>query len=179
MTIRSHSDFQLFEIPDELKTLQLVCDTREQNTILLRRRLEAIGLPVLREKLNFADYSCKTEHFDFTRTFAIERKMSIDEIAQNFTHGRERFAREFERAKSEDAKIYILIENGSWESIYGGKYRTRIHPNALVASLLTWEARYGATVQFCRSETTPLLIRDVLLREARHELERIALEGCG
>lgn len=69
------SDFSILDVDDELKTLTLICDTREQNTIALKRRLEGIGLPVCREKLDFADYSCRTEHFDFSKRFAVERKI--------------------------------------------------------------------------------------------------------
>ena len=72
-----HSDFSILDVDDELRTLALICDTREQNTTALKRRLEGIGLPVIREKLDFADYSCRTEHFDFSKRFAVERKMSI------------------------------------------------------------------------------------------------------
>ena len=165
------------EIDEEMKSLSLICDTREQNTAALRRRLEGIGLPVCREKLDFGDYSCRTEHFDFSSRFSIERKMSLDEIAQNLTRGRKRFARDFERAKAVNARVYVLIENGSWEMIYGQHYRTRVHPRALIASLFTWQARYGAKVIFCRAETTPLIIREILTREARHELEEMAKAG--
>lgn len=171
------SDFSILDVDDELKTLQLICDTREHETTALKRRLEGIALPVRREKLDFADYSCRTEHFDFSKMFAIERKMSIDEIAQNLTRGRKRFAREFEKAVAENARIYILIENGSWDAIIQRKYRTQMHPNALIASLFTWQARYGAKVVFCKSSNTPKIIREILQREARHELERIAKVG--
>ena len=165
------------EIDSELKTLTLICDTRERETAALKRRLEAIGLPVIREKLDFADYSCRTEHFDFSDCFGIERKMSLDEIAQNLTRSRERFAREFERAQKADARIYILVENGSYEKVYRRDYRTKEHPNALIASLFTWQARYNAKLIFCRSETTPYIIREILVREARHRLEKITEEG--
>ena len=171
------SDFSRVEIDRELKTLTLICDTRERETTALKRRLEAIGLPVIREKLDFADYSCRTEHFDFSDCFGIERKMSLDEIAQNLTRSRERFAREFERAQRADAQIYILIENGSYEKVYRRDYRTKVHPNALIASLFTWQARYNAKLIFCRSETTPYIIREILVREARHRLEKITEEG--
>lgn len=169
-----HSDFSILDVDDELRTLALICDTREQNTTALKRRLEGIGLPVIREKLDFADYSCRTEHFDFSKRFAVERKMSIDEIAQNLTRGRKRFAREFEKATAANARVYILIENGSWDAIIQRKYRTLVHPNALIASLFTWQARYNSKVVFCQSKSTPKIIHEILLREARHELEQIA-----
>ena len=103
--------------------------------------------------------------------------MSIDEIAQNLTKGRQRFAREFERAAAAKARVYILIENGSLDAIIQRKYRTLVHPNALIASLFTWQARYGAKVVFCSSRAAPRIIKEILIRETRHELEQIAKAG--
>lgn len=171
------SDFSPADITAELKTLTLLCDTREQDTASLRRRLEGVGLPVRREKLDFGDYSARTENFDFSKAFSIERKMSLDEIAQNLTRGRKRFAREFERAKAVNARMYILIENAVWEDVYKRNYRTLVYPKALAASLFTWQARYDAKIIFCRSITTPLIIREILHREARRALEQIAKAG--
>ena len=37
---------------------------------------------------------------------------------------RDRFEREFIRAKNADAKLYLLIENGTWEKAYAGNPRT-------------------------------------------------------
>lgn len=174
MTCRSN--ISIADIEDELKTLTLVCDTREHDTPALRRRLEATGLPVVREKLDFGDYSCRTKNFDFTDSLAIERKMSVDEIAQNFTRGRKRFANEFERGKAASAKVYILVERASWETVMAGKYRTLVHPNALMASFFTWQARYNSPVLFCQPETTPIIMREIMYRESRQKLEQIALE---
>ena len=170
------SNLSLVDIENELKTLTLICDTREHDTLALKRRLEAIGLPVVREKLEFGDYSCRTQNFDFSDCIAIERKMSVDEIAQNFTRGRERFAKEFERGKAVNAKVYLLVERASWETVCAGKYRTLVHPNALIASVFTWQARYNSPVLFCQPETTPIIMREILMREARQSLEQIALE---
>lgn len=38
-----------------------------------------------------------------------------------FCRSRDRFEREFIRAKNADAKLYLLIENGTWEKAYGGQ----------------------------------------------------------
>lgn len=35
-----------------------------------------------------------------------------------FCRSRDRFEREFIRAKNADAKLYLLIENGTWEKAY-------------------------------------------------------------
>ena len=55
----------------------------------------------------------------------VERKMSLDELAACFCKGRSRFTKEFERARESGARIYLIVENASWENLLNGKYRTR------------------------------------------------------
>lgn len=158
-----------------MKTLTVLVDTREQDTPRFRRRMQALGLPYARRKLNFGDYACAVtdsgREIDLSGQVAIERKMDLDELAQCYTRGRRRFEREFERAKAAGAKLYLLIEGADWEKAYAGRYRSRLHPHALTASMLAWLARYDCQILLCAAETTPRLIRDILYREARERLE--------
>ena len=64
----------------------------------------------------------------------------------------------------------MLIENGSFEKAYNGQYRSKMHPNALIANLTAWMARYNAHIIFCRAETFPKLCREILYREAKEIL---------
>ena len=171
-----------FEIRRCLERAVLLVDTREQDTAALRKRLEMIGLPYERVKLNAGDYSIKCTddngtEINFSSRIAIERKMSADELASCYTHGREHFEREFERAKASGTKMYILCENTSWENIYNGKYRSKFTPAAFTASILAWSVRYGYQIIFCKSETAPKLIRDILYREAKEYLESGGADG--
>lgn len=166
------------EIEQALASLVCLIDTREQPTDALRERVKAIGLPAKRQKLNFGDYSAEItlpqgERVDLSARFSIERKMSIDEMAACFTSQRERFAREFERAKANGAKIYLLVENASYEKIFGGRYRTKVTPNALAASLFAFMARYDCTPIFCRDESTGRVIREIIYREAKEFLQNL------
>ena len=158
-----------------MKTLTVLVDTREQDTPRFRRRMQALGLPYARRKLDFGDYACAVtdsgREIDLSGQVAIERKMDLDELAQCYTKGRRRFEREFERAKAAGAKLYLLIEDADWERAYAGHYRSRLHPHALTASMLAWLARYDCQILLCAAETTPRLIRDILYREARERLE--------
>lgn len=158
-----------------MKTLTVLVDTREQDTPRFRRRMQALGLPYARRKLDFGDYACAVtdsgREIDLSGQVAIERKMDLDELAQCYTRGRRRFEREFERAKAAGAKLYLLIEDADWERAYAGRYRSRLHPHALTASMLAWLARYDCQILLCAAETTPRLIRDILYREARERLE--------
>lgn len=103
-----------------LDTLTLLVDTREQPTARFAQRMAAAGLPYTRKKLNFGDYSarCTLEdgrELDLSGSVAIERKMNLDELCQCYTRDRQRFEREFQRAQSKGAKLYLIVENGSWE----------------------------------------------------------------
>lgn len=169
------------EMESALKTLTVLVDTREQDTPLFRKRMKRVGFPTKRQKLNFGDYSCSVmadgaEH-DLSASFAIERKMSLDELAACYTTGRKRFEREFERAREAGAKVYLLIENASWEGAYSGKYRSRMHPHALIASMVAWLARYRCQLLMCKAETTPELIHDICYRETKEYLERLCNES--
>ena len=90
---------------------------------------------------------------------------------------RKRFEREFERARQSGAKVYLLVEDGSWEDAYSGKYRSRMSPESLVASIQAWLARYNCQVIFCQPKTTGRLIHDILYRELKERLEGLPDES--
>ena len=166
------------EIEEALKGMVVLVDTREQDTARLRVRLKDMKCEHERCKLDFGDYSAKVPVNGewLTLNVAIERKMDLDELAQCYCNGRKRFEREFERAQTAGAKIYLLIENATWEDAYMGNYRSKMSPQALIASILAWLSRYRGQVIFCRQRTSGRLIYDILYREAREHLERTMLD---
>ena len=164
------------EIKQTLDKITLLVDTREQDTTAFRRRLALVALPHKRDKLDFGDYSAFAikpdgEEYSLKNKVAIERKMSIDELCACYCKGRGRFSREFERAKSVGAKLYLLVEGANWENVISGKYRTKMSSEALVASITAWLARYDCQLIFCKPESTPRLIREILYRELKEHLE--------
>jgi hypothetical protein len=97
----------------------------------------------------------------------IERKMDLDELASCFTRGRERFEREFERATSVNAKVYLLIENANMEAIINHRYRSKFNSDAFLASVIAWSARYNITPIMCRADTSGRIIREILFRDMK------------
>ncbi len=153
-------------------------DTREQQTTKLKRRLKGFQCPVERKKLDFGDYSvCYTdpngEKVYCDNLVAIERKMSLDELCACFSKGRSRFEREFLRAQKSGAKIHLLVENGDYEKLFNGDYRSQLHPNSLIASYLAWAERYDIQLHFCREETTAVLIPKILKYWLKNHLEKM------
>lgn len=121
-------------------------------------------------KLDSGDYSAMIGDLTLEHDVFIERKMSLTEIAGNFTQNRERFEREFTRAKAVGAKPFIIIEDGSYDDVYLGNYRSQVKPQSMIGSLLTWQTRYNATVCFCSRNSTPKLIYGILYYYARELL---------
>ena len=103
---------------------------------------------------------------------AIERKMNLDELAQCFTKGRDRFEREFKRAKTNNARIFVLIENGSWEHLLAGRYQSRFNQKAFLASLCAWIVRYDLQLIFCKEESSGKIIKEFLYRDLKERISR-------
>lgn len=163
------------EIQKILDSMIILTDSREQATEQSKRRYAAFGIPWRRSKLDFGDYSATLTmpdgtEFSLADKVCVERKMSLTELCACFTHDRERFMREFERAKSAGARLYLLVENATWEMAYNGKYRSKMKPQALIASMFAWMARYGCQIVLCKAETSGKIIKDILYREAKELL---------
>lgn len=164
------------EIDRILKSMVVLVDTREQPTAAFHKRMELLPCGHERQKLDFGDYSCKIcllngDWIYLDKYVSIERKMNLDELCQCFTNGRERFKREFLRAKEAGAKTFLLVENGSWENLLNGKYRSRFNPNAFSASILLWCSRYNIQLEFCKAETTSSMIYKLLYYYTKYLLE--------
>ena len=162
-------------VKSTLDTFTILVDSREQDTLKYHQRLARFSCPILRTKLDFGDYSAQVTlpsgvTFSLADKVSVERKMSIDECASCWTTSRDRFKREFERARTKNAKVYLLIEQASWEKAYHGYYRSQMKPQAFVASMTTWMARYDTPIVMCNAETSGQLIYDILYREMKEAL---------
>ena len=172
-----------FELQKTLDSMVLLVDSREKPTAEAKKRWESFGVPYVIEPLKSADYTARFrlpngEWFSLENHAVIERKSGIDELCGNFCQNRARFIREFERIKEAGAKAYIIVEGGaSWEAIYNHRYHSQMAPQALVASLTAWMARYNAHIIFCRAETFPKLCREILYREAKEILTNMDVDA--
>ena len=168
------------DVEEALQTLTAIVDTREQPTLQLTKRLECFQR-YERATLNAGDYSGKVcvNGGWVQLPVAIERKMSVDELCNNFCQQRPRFEREFNRAKENGVRMYLLIEGGNWENIYGGHYLSKMRSRSLVGSILTWLSRYGCQILMCNRKLTGQLIWDVLYYEARTYLLGMVVDETG
>ena len=170
-----------FELQKTLDSMVLLVDSREKPTAEAKKRLESFGVPYRIHALKSGDYTAEFilpngETFSLENHAVIERKLGLSEICGNFCQNRARFIREFERIKEAGAKAYVVVEGASWEAIYNHRYHSKMSPQALVASLTAWMARYNAHIIFCKAETFPKLCREILYREAKEILTNMEVE---
>ena len=165
-----------FDVESSLKNMVILADTREHPNAAYRKRIKQMGVPVESVALSYGDYSCRTvlpdgTEYTMANKVAVERKMSVDEVCANFGKNRKRFIAEFERAKADGARMYLLIEDANWTDIYGGKYRSRYTPNSLDASIFAWIPRYNTVPIFCKPDETGKIIAEIMKRELKEKLE--------
>ena len=92
----------------------------------------------------------------FHNHVVLERKNSLDEIAQNFTKDRVRIKTEFAQCKGE---MTLLIENASYEKLCKGEYRSEYNSKSFLASLHSMSAEYDIPFLFIENiEYVPVFI---------------------
>lgn len=168
------------EIEEILGTMTILVDTREQRTERSLKRYKQFGVDWERRALDYGDYTFQCisdgkplfpdDSEKVKSPCVIERKMNLDELAQCFTRERQRFKAEFERAKENHARVYLLVEDASWENLINGRYRSKYNSVAFLASILAWQVRYDMKIIFCKPETSGRLIKEILYRELKERL---------
>jgi ERCC4-type nuclease len=166
------------EIKNALKSLTVICDSREQVNAHVTGYLDSKKIPHTTRKLDIGDYSAMLGNMTLEHSIVIERKANLDELAGNFTADRQRFEDEFTRAKADGMRIYLLIENATWSDILLHNYRSKLTPKSLIASLLSWQARFNITIIFCKPAETGQIIHGILYYAARDALKRGASYGA-
>lgn len=109
-----------------------VIDSREQKPLNLEIKPGEV-LSSTKGTLYTGDYSIRglEDHV------AIERK-SLDDLMGCIGKGRERFEKEIVRMRGYQVKG-IVVES-DWATIESGSYRSRVHPNAAIGTMMGWIA---------------------------------------
>lgn len=142
-------------------SLTILCDTRENNNKHILNYFNSHDIPYINQALSFGDYSCVAniagQSVAFDDKFVIERKNSLNELSGNITQHRERFEREFTRAKN--AKLLVMVEETcGWESIIQHKYTTNIAEKSFLATLFTYSHRFNIETQFIEKKYAGLFV---------------------
>lgn len=160
------------ELKNKLKNLTLVCDSREQVNGHVTAWLDKNNISYQSRALETGDYTAMLDGYTFEDEVVIERKANLDEIAGNFTTGRERFEREMIRAKANGIKVFLVVENASWSDILLHNYRSELKPKSFFATMLAWQARFNLTIVFCKPSETGQILYGTLYYWARERLKR-------
>lgn len=158
------------ELSETLKELTVIVDTRENVNDHILKAFDKQKVKHISRKLDVGDYSAQIGELSLEKDIAIERKHNLDEICGNFTFERERFEREFLRAKAYGTKVVLIIENATWGDIFLGNYRSKVSPKSLIGSLLSWMVRFNVTITFCKPEETGRIISGILYYAAKELL---------
>lgn len=160
-----------------LKSLTMVVDTREQKNLHITKYFTDKGIPYKVQKLDYGDYTAlipKNIEMGVMRdiylsdSVNIERKANLDELAQNLTAGRTQIENEFLRSKG--SKLYLMVEDATWQDIQNKKYRSEYSPQAYMGTLRAFEARYDIRLNFSLSVNSGSFIYSVLFYHAREFL---------
>ena len=170
------------DIENCLESMIILHDTREQASERASDRYEQFGCPHHKQLLAYGDYTYnfrlpsgewfyKEGEDSIYPDVVIERKMNLEELSGCLCHTRTRFEAEFKRAKENNASIYLLTENATWENLINGKYKTQFNAKSYFASITAFIARYDIKPIFCKSETSGMMIKQILYRELKEKLE--------
>lgn len=168
------------DIESILHSMKIVVDSREQKCGHITDFFRDNAIEFTCRGLKTGDYSIVLpanpdmgipRDTMFDDEIVIERKAHLDEIAANFSRDRKRFENEFIRAKSTNTRIILLIENASWDRIAAHAYRSELSPLALRRSLLSWQAKYDMTVNFCEPQDSGDFIYQTLYFWIKNKLE--------
>lgn len=170
--------FTVDEIKKLTKSIVVLVDSREKANRHILDYFDKAGVSYKVSKLEYGDYSfmfpasAAGEDIYFHRDIVVERKASLDELSGNLAQGRERFEKEFLKAGNDGAKVYLMVEaQGGYSDIISHKYRTEFTPAAFMASLKTWESRFGCNVQFIAPEYAGYYILSTFQYFAREVLK--------
>ena len=140
--------FLFEEIKQLFKSAVILVDSREKKNEHILDYFRKQGISWQQTKLDYGDYSfmipkvAAGQDIFFHRDIVVERKASLEESSGNLTQDRDRFEKEFLRARNDGAKIYLMIESpGGYSDIIAHKYQTEL------SLLLIWlPSRHGSTV---------------------------------
>ncbi|MFU0784546.1 MAG: ERCC4 domain-containing protein [Clostridium sp.] len=182
-----HYKFSDTEIKKLLKeNFTILFDTREQQNSHILAYFDSKKVPYKRKKIDEGDYTAiitKRHDMGIYRDLyfpvAIERKNSVDELAENLsektdTHDDIRLIRELQRAKYKHIKMYLIIEDkDAMEHIRTGKYRSLYQPKAFLGRLSSIQDLYLHDTIFVDRKNTGFEIYRKLYYSVRNFLKEL------
>lgn len=126
----------------------VLVDSREKKNLHILKRLTELNIPYRIKTLDYADYSFEWQGVSYENKIAVERKAHITELCGNLAGGKIRFNKEFEKAQKDKCKVYLMVEDGSWEKIENREYRSKFSPSELKDHIKTWTKHFQLELKF-------------------------------
>lgn len=171
MLKHQYSDTELKKI---MATMTVITDTREQRNEHIVQYFNEKKISCIATKLDTGDYSCmlpRNDDFGIVRDLylpaAVERKNSVDELAQSIKE--DRF--EAELIRSQKLEHFTLMVEDSYANLVNGNYHSQYNAKALLGRLKSFEARFGFTTVFVEKELAGHFILHELFYRLRNELK--------
>ena len=174
------------EIATIISSLTILIDKREKACGLITKYFDAKKINYVSKSLAYADYSFfvpKNEKLGilrdvyFDKRICIEKKNGLMELIGNLCDdGGSRIESEFIRSMG--AKIYLMIEGSSFDSVIAGNYeispgnKSKYLPQALLARIKTFEAKYNINVSFCSANSSGSFIFHTFKYHLLNDLKR-------
>lgn len=159
------------QVKDWLSEMVIIIDTAEKEKDGVKKNqhildyLDKKKIKYINRKLEFGDYSCylpAREDFGiikdiwFNDEISIERKANLEELGGNLVNrkedgesgGRIRFEKEMMRAKFNEAKILLMVEQGSLKDIRNHNYKKGPQPKSYLNTLFSWNSKYDLDSNF-------------------------------
>ena len=159
-----------------LSNITIICDSREKKNKHITDWFDKNNIKWRVEKLDVGDYTFVLEDYpelDVDYKFVIEKKADLSELAGNFTKGRDRFEREFQRSIDNGQKVHLVIENATFRKLLNGSYRSKFTPKAFMASLLSWTIRNNLQTWFVTPKDSGEIIYNLLYYELYEHLKKL------
>lgn len=153
-----------------IKDMTILYDTREQENGHILDWLNKKQIQTERRALQLGDYCFRIGKDWYVDELFIERKNSLDELAQSILS--ERFQREIKLASVKPVK-YLIVENGSWEDILNHEYRSLYNPKAFWNTLYTYTTKFNVQIIFAPTE----LLGQIIFSICKSVLNRYILHG--
>jgi ERCC4-type nuclease len=161
------------QIKEILSKIVIIVDTNEQVYDHITDIFNKQGIKWIRQNLDYGDYSFIINGKSYEKEICIERKAHLEELSGNFGEGRERFEKEFGRANKDNAKMILMVEDGSYSKLMAHKYDTDMKVESYKASIFAFKARYGISFEFVESNLSAMFIYNTFRYWIREKLKNL------
>lgn len=130
----------------------IIIDTQEKKIAHITNFFKKNKILYDFRKLSYGDYALEYKGV-MNNSLMIERKADLEELSNNFCNrrtvkNRDRFKREFERAKASGTQLCLMVESGDIRDLIRGNYRSKLDAKSYISSILSWRSKYNFQLDF-------------------------------